>query len=256
MSSPVTTACRCRRVGRRRLRRRAPRAGAGARPVEQAILLAVVHLALGAGQDGVVVGEHRAACLGAEELPVDPAEAGHQPVRRRVGHQVVEAAPGPLRRDDQAAVLLEAPRVAQVLDVLAGGAAAAGVAPLRRRRPARVGRRRHPGQELGQLRAHAVGRLGPRQLLVGLGRPRRFGHGGQDVAGLHGRAGRHRHRVDAARCGRHHHVLHLHGFEDHDRGPGSHAVPRCHLDRHHGPGEGCHERHRDLPSGRSRTGDS
>ncbi len=91
-------------------------------------------------------------------------------------------------------------------------------------------------------------------LLRPLGRPGRFGHRGQDVAGLHGRAGRHRHRVDAARRGGHHHVLHLHGFEDHDGGPGAHGVPGLDFDPQHGPGEGRDERHRTRPSGCLRMG--
>ena len=58
--------------------------------IEEAVLLLVVHLALGARQHAVVVGEHGAARLfGREQVAVHPGEAGDQPVRRRVGYQVV-----------------------------------------------------------------------------------------------------------------------------------------------------------------------
>ena len=126
-----------------------------------------------------------------------------------------------MRRDDQPAVLLEAARVAQVLDVLPGRAPAAGVAPRRGLRPTGIGCRGHPGHELGQLRAHLPGRacLGGGRLHVVV-RSRRFGHDGQEVSGLHGRARCHRHRVDPARRGGQHHVLHLHGLEDGDGAPG------------------------------------
>ena len=97
--------------------------------LEEAVLLAVVHLALGAGQDGIVVRQHGAAGpFVVEEVAVDPPDAGHQAVGRRVGDEVLGAAARPLGGDDEAAVLLEAVGVAEVLDVLPRRAAPAGVA--------------------------------------------------------------------------------------------------------------------------------
>ncbi len=87
--------------------------------LEQAVLLLVVHLALGAGQHGVVVRQHR------HRLPVDATDPGHQPIRRRALDQLGHTAPGPLRRHHQRPVLLETAGVAQVRQVLPRRAAAA-----------------------------------------------------------------------------------------------------------------------------------
>ena len=84
--------------------------------------------ALGAGEDGVVVGEHRAGGAIAEELAVDPGGAADQPVGGGAGDQVVELAPAALGGDREAPVLDEGAGVDEVLEVLARGAAARRVA--------------------------------------------------------------------------------------------------------------------------------
>ena len=62
---------------------------------EEPVLLAVVHLALGAGQHRVVVGEHGGAGLRVvEAVAVDAADPGDQAVGRRVGDEVVERRAG------------------------------------------------------------------------------------------------------------------------------------------------------------------
>ena len=97
--------------------REAPLLGEG----EHAVLLLVVELPLGAGEDGVVVGHHEAARpLVAEEAPVDAADPGHEPVRGGAAHQLVHGvalAPG---RDHKGAVLDEGALVHKVVHVLAG----------------------------------------------------------------------------------------------------------------------------------------
>jgi hypothetical protein len=92
--------------------------------LEQAVLLAEVLHALGAGEDGVVVGhhDHRSA--------LDASDPADEPVGRRALDEVLHRAPSPLGRDHQRPVLDEAARIAQVGDVLASGALA-GPAPLR-----------------------------------------------------------------------------------------------------------------------------
>ena len=208
----------------------------------------MVHLALGPGQDGVVVGEHGAARRLAEELPVDPADAGDQPVGRRVRHEVVDAPPGPLCRDDQSAVLLEEP----------GSHRSSMFSRAVRRPPAcrRAVASCRPASVVVATRAassansgtHVVGRdrghVGARCRSTDL-RPSPLGHHGKDVSGLHGCAGCHRHRVDPAGRGGCDDVLHLHGLEDGDGAPGAHDVARFDLDPQDDAGERRHEGHRD-----------
>ena len=90
--------------------------------LEQAVLLAVVLEALGAGQDRVVVRRHD------DGSAVDPSDAADQPVGRGPGDEVLDVAPPALGGDGQRGELHEAARVKEVLDVLAGGALA-GAAP-------------------------------------------------------------------------------------------------------------------------------
>ncbi len=115
--------------------------------LEQPVLLAVVLLALGAGQHGVVVRHDDAAGVDVvEQVAVHRADAGDQAVGRgaaRSGRRAVR------RRRwaamDQRPVLDERARVAQVLDVLAGRALAGlppaldGVGPGARRARRRGG---------------------------------------------------------------------------------------------------------------------
>ena len=137
--------------------------------LEEAVLLLVVHLPLGAREHAVVVGDHRAARLfGREEVAVHPPESRDQPVRRGVRDQVVGAATGPLRRDDEAAVLLEAAGVAEILDVLPGRAPATRMATFGGLGSAGVERARRALPQLGQFRADDVAHV--RLDLGGIGR--------------------------------------------------------------------------------------
>jgi hypothetical protein len=90
--------------------------------LEQPVLLEVAERALRAGEDGVVVGEHRTG------PPVDLRRPADEAVGRRAGDQVVEVTPRALRRDRKAPVLHERARVDEVGDVLARRAPAALVA--------------------------------------------------------------------------------------------------------------------------------
>ena len=100
--------------------------------LEEAVLLAVAEGALGAGEDGVVVGEHGAGARLAEELAVDPGGAADQAVGRRLRDQVLDLAAAALGGDREAAVLDEGAGIDEVGDVLARGAAAGRVAALDR----------------------------------------------------------------------------------------------------------------------------
>ena len=214
--------------------------------LEEAVLLAVVHLALGAGQDGIVVRQHGAARpFLVEEVTVDPPDARNEAVCGRVGDEVLGAAARPLGCDDEPAVLLEAAGVAQVLDVLPRRPAPARVPALGGAGPSRIERGVHPGLQLGQLGPHTGGGrrwfhlsarcLGPRP--VG-----RLVHAQQHVAGLHRVPDGHGNGFDPARLGRLDHVLHLHGLEHDEDRPGAHPVAGRDVDPEHGAGE----RHREL----------
>ena len=79
-------------------------------------------VALRAGQHGVVVGQDGAARdVGGEHLAVDPPDARDQTVGGRARDEVVQAAPARLRGERQRAVLDEAARVTEIVEVLPGG---------------------------------------------------------------------------------------------------------------------------------------
>ena len=224
--------------------------------LEEPILLAVVHLALGAGQDGIVVRQNRATrSFLVEEVAVDLADARHEAVGRRVRHEVLGAPARPLRCDDEAAVFLEAAWIAQVLDVLPGRPPPAVVPALGGRRTTPVKRAGDAGAQLGELGTHATARRGDRVPIgAGLFRGRCRGPLGtrgrrlvlvdqeQHIPGLDRVRRRHGH-------GAHHpgrsgldDVLHLHGFEHDENGPRLDLVPGADLHAEHGAGEG----HREL----------
>src|SRR5690606_35061223 len=92
---------------------------------QHAIGLGVTAHALGAGEHGVVIGQHdRARLLVSESGGVDGGDAGDEPVGGCVRDEVFGAAPAGLGGDGQAAVFDEAVGVDQVGNVLAGGTAA------------------------------------------------------------------------------------------------------------------------------------
>ena len=121
--------------------------------LEQPVLLAVAEGALGAGEDGVVVGEDGAGAALAEELAVDPGRAGDQAVGGGAGDQVLDLASPSLGGDRETAVLDEGARIDQVGEVLARRASAAGVAALDRVAARLVTGLRLPAQHLGEVRA-------------------------------------------------------------------------------------------------------
>ena len=102
---------------------------------EHPVLLLMVELPLGAGEYGVVVGHHEAAGpLVLEEMSVDPADAGDDPVRRGAPDQLVHGVPLASGRHHEGAVLDEGALVHEVLHVLAGGPLPGAAAPLDRLR--------------------------------------------------------------------------------------------------------------------------
>ncbi|MCY1224409.1 hypothetical protein D9M72_365650 [compost metagenome] len=129
----------------------------------------MVALALGAGEHGGVIGQHRAArALRCEQAAVDGAGAGDQAVGRGVGDQVGLAAPARLCRQRQAAVFAEAAGIAQVVDVLARGAQAARMAACHRLGAGRVVQEGMAVEHALQVGADR-GRVGVLGFAVGMG---------------------------------------------------------------------------------------
>jgi hypothetical protein len=213
--------------------------------LQQPVGLAVVADPLRAGEDRVVVGEDRGARrLLAEVARVDRADAGDDPVARRPLDQLLEAAPRPLRRQRERAVLGERARVAQVRDVLARRAQP-GRTALRDRLGSRrvVARQPPPLEHLSEVGAERV--VGGRR--AGSARARRASlavraararaaaipRGGQ----LHPEqrlplrdllADCDRQPPHDARRRRDHLVVHLHRLDHEHRRPRPHAVPLAH----------------------------
>ena len=99
------------------------------RQFEHPVLLVVVATPLGSGQHRVVVvHEHGAGRLFAEQVRVDGAQPGDESVRGRVPAQGLHVVARMLAGDDQRPVLLERTGVDQLVDVLAGHAVAPAVA--------------------------------------------------------------------------------------------------------------------------------
>ena len=95
------------------------------RQAEHAVCLLVISVALCTGQDRVIVGHHHAArTLWPELLGIDRANARHHAICRRVGDQILQAAPACLRRNRQCTVFNEAAVITQLGNVLACRASA------------------------------------------------------------------------------------------------------------------------------------
>ena len=185
--------------------------------LEEAVLLAVVLQPLRAGEDGVVVRQHR------RRVAVDGADAGDEAVGRRPGDEVVELPTSPLRCDHQRAVLDEAARVDEVVDVLAGRALPGAAASLDRIGTCLV--------EADGVSLEHLGEVGPRSAAVRVGVLDRVD--GDDArfddrqhrVGLHGVAGGDPHIGDVTLDAGLDRVLHLHRLDD-DDGRRRHR-PRC-----------------------------
>ena len=196
--------------------------------LEEAVLLAVVHLALGAGQDGVVVRQDGAAGpVRPKRSPLTRPMPATRPSAGRVGDEVFGAAARPLGRDDEAAVLLEGAVVAQVLDVLPGRAAASRVPALGGGRAALVEGGGDPGAQLVQLGPATSPDSGAvddaRRSIGGLVdlRPRRSARARPRTAP---RRPPPPDGPPPSRRGGLDDVLHLHGLEHDEDGPGRHPV--------------------------------
>ena len=182
--------------------------------LEHPVFFVVVLKALGAGQHGIVIGQHDApGALVVKQRAVDAADAGDQAVGRRVCDQVVERTALPLGGNDQRAVLDKRVRVAQVGDILAAGALA-GLAPAGDRlgtggvKPDRVS-----FNDLGQVGAD-VGKIDRCLFLDGGRIDLTLFDKNQGVALIDRIALSHRDTPhNAAQLGLDD-VLHLHGFED------------------------------------------
>ncbi len=183
-----------------------------------------------------------------EAVAVDTPDTGDQAVGRRAVDQVVVVAPRPLRRHDERPVLLEAPGVAQVGDVLAGRSPPSGVTARRRVGATGVEGVRDPRPQFGQLGSHRSGGEVHGGILLGCA-DRPFFHLEQHGVRRHRVAWSDRHAADGTRVFRDHLVLHLHGLKDQERLADVDSITRP--DGHTEDGAG--ERRQDRRGGIRRT---
>jgi hypothetical protein len=202
--------------------------------LEHPILLLVVHLALGAGHDRVIVGDHHAARRsGAEQPRVHGPDAGHDSVRRRHVDELCHAVLAPPGRDRERPVFDEAVRVAELRDVLARGPLARLAPPRHGGRTALVQPDRMALDDLREVRPDRVGiaiLAADICIRFNLGRldekDRRASHQGLALV-----------RRQRAHCPAgfgSHEVLHLHGFQHSELLARPHEIPLGHGDRHEG----------------------
>ena len=221
---------------------------------EHAVDLLVVHVALGARQHGVVIGDHHAACaFGPEFLGVHRRNAGDQPVRRRVLDQVLDLAAAALRGNRKRAVFDKRAGIDELGNVLARGALVGLAPPLDCARPVLVTRDGMPRIQLGEISADMVeidldffrdivvvefDRLQVQDRLA-------LHQGGAAVAGdlRHLAAMR---RVDQ--------MLHLHGFQHRNLLAGSHQVAFGDIDGDDGSLQRRRHRHRACGTRRGQRG--
>ena len=211
--------------------------------LEEAVLLEVAAHALGAGQDGVVVGHHDGW------LTVDVADARDQAVGGGAGDELVLGPAALLGGVDQRPVLDERAGVDEVSEVLARRALPALVAPGDRVGPRAVEPDGVALADRGEIVADRVEVDGLGALLGGRGRLAGGQHGEElalvdrvahgDLDAPH----------DAVGLGDDL-VLHLHRLEHDDRRAGADRLGRLVGDRDHGAGEGG--RDGDLGRGRHR----
>ena len=184
---------------------------------EEPVLLSVVHLALGAGQHGVVVGQDGGAGVRIiEVVAVDAPDPGDQAVGRCVVDEIVEVAARPLCRHDQRAVLLEASGVAQIGDVLAGRPPAPGVTAGRCIGAAGIEGVGHPRPQLGQFGPDRSGGEDLGGVLLGCA-DHPLLHLEQHGVRRHRVAWSDRYSTNRTRVDRDHLVFHLHGLNDQER---------------------------------------
>jgi hypothetical protein len=199
--------------------------------LEEPVLLAMVLGALGAGEDGVVVGDrdHLRGAPG-EHVSVHRADAPDHPVGRCLLDQFLDTAPPSLSGDHDRPVLDERILVDEIGDVLARGASPH--LPPTRHGIARV-----------LVEPHRVARDGLREVGADRGRVDRRGcldcdrldvGGRQPHHGLARRQrlpDRHEHRVDSAALGCVDRVVHLHRLDQHQLLPRAHEIAALDVDR-------------------------
>ncbi len=179
---------------------------------------------LGPGQHRVVVGHHRdPSLLLGEEAAVHRSQAHDHAVGRRGGDQLFQGVAPPARRHHQRAVFHEAAGIEQVVDVLARGPLLRLTPPGDRLGPAGVQGHGMAVEDLLQVRADRVevdhlGRLAGAAGNLGLLDE------SQRMAFVDRVADRHGDLADDARDLGGDHVLHLHGFHDHQRLARAHRV--------------------------------
>ncbi len=188
--------------------------------------------ALGAGEHGVVVGDHQATgAIRVEEIAVHRRESRHDAVARRVADQVLARTARRLRRNGERAVFDEAAGVHESRDVLARRAMVRLAAFGDGLRPVRVETERLARQHVGEVRADRVGigRLGLRRRpAVDVGRLEK-----EDRVVLVERVAFPSARLAHDAAGRRRdEMLHLHRLQDRDLLARAHRVSVRNVDRH------------------------
>ena len=124
---------------------------------EEPVLLAMAERALGAGEHGVVVGQHGArAALVAEQVAVDAGRARDEPVGGGARDQVGQIAAKSLGGDREPPVLDERARIDQILDILPRGSPVACVPAFDRIGARRVFGERATPQQFGVIVAESA----------------------------------------------------------------------------------------------------
>ena len=199
--------------------------------LQQAVGLHVVHVALGAGQDGEIVGQGGAArLLGTEQGAIDRADAADQAVGGADLQQMFGRVAAALGGHGEGAVFEEGARIDQVVDVLPGGALVAGPAAGHGLGPRLVQGGQPAGVDLGQV--------GPDEIEVDFLFDRvanvfhRLGNDEQQRLVLEHHRSAHRGDAgDPAAFEGGDHMLHLHRFEDRQGLAGPDQLALDHRDR-------------------------
>ena len=214
------------------------------RQLQHAVLLLVVHVALRAGQHGVVVDQAHAACSLLTELRrIDRANARDHAIGRRVLDQVLDRASLALRRKGQSAVFMEAALIKKLCDVLARSALPGGTPAGHRLRPVFIAQKGLSGDEFGEVWPDVIRVDGNR--LHGLCFSRLVWLDEGDRLTCHqGDAGCGGQRANRAAALCADHMLHLHRLQHRHRLAGLNLLAWLDIQAHHGALLGRCDRHR------------
>ena len=195
------------------------------REAEDAVQLAMMALPLGSRQHAVITdGKGGAGRLGPEKIAVDRRCSGQDAIARGLRLEIRATAPTGLRGHGEAPVFIEGSGVDKIRDIFARGALAAGVTFGDGLGAGVVEAKRTAVEHVLKIRPDAI-QVQILGLRGGVGAPFAGQQGGQGIALHHRVALAWEQRSDLPRCGRGHHVFHLHRFEDRDLLPRVNHIP-------------------------------